>query len=184
MSKFTDKLGRLHQSRVRALEENDAGDQKRVFVAEDAKTVDVEPPKPEPPPQVEDTPARAAVREQLQIGARLGTRSSGARRKPRQNDKQKLTMQRADAPAPVAAASPRPRNDNAVGGRLGTLRTQAEALIDAGGIDHALPLLHEMAALSPTHPFPLRHLADYWREKGEPELSAYYAQRLAAAAPY
>jgi len=183
MSKFTDKLGRLHQSRVRALEENDSGDQKRVFVAEDAKSVDVEPPEPEPPPQVEDTPARAAVREQLQIGARLEARPSGARRKPRKDDKQKLTMHRADAPAPRQQRT-KPRNENAVGERLGTLRIQAEALIDAGGIEHALPLLHEMASLSPTHPFPLRHLADYWRDKGEHQLSAFYAQRLAAAAPY
>lgn len=181
MSKFSDKLDRLHSSRVRALEADDSVDTQRVFVAE-PDVVTKQPPATQPapvsaPPPVQDSPAREAVRNQLEIGERLGTR---ARKPPR------LTMTRASEPAPRRAPTPtqQPQSDNVVGERLADLRTRAEALIAVGGLESALPLLHEMAALSPTHPYPLTQLSAYWRGAGNERLASLYAQRLAAIAPY
>ncbi len=179
MTKFTDRLDRLHSSRVRALEADEEVEGKRVFVADPvAEPVVVAKPAATPAP-VRDSPARTAVRNQLEIGERLGSR---ARRPPR------VTMVRADEPAPPAQ-TPRPntttrQSDNAVGERLADLRLRAEALITVGGLESALPLLHEMAALSPTHPFPLSQLAEYWRTQGNGRLAELYAARLAAIAPY
>lgn len=183
MSKFTDRLTRLHDSRVRALEsDDDAAAEQRVFVATPEEPASPAPARPAATPRksVVDTPARAAVRQQLEIGERLGARPSGARPK-------RLTMTRASevetSPAwrtPAAANG----SDNAIGERLTDLRVKAEALIGVGGLEAALPLLHEMAALSPTHPFPLTQLAAHWRAQGEERLADHYAQRLAAVAPY
>ena len=52
------------------------------------------------------------------------------------------------------------------------------ALINIGNADEALPLLHEMVALSPANPFPLAELARYYRENQEPELARIFELRL------
>lgn len=194
MSKFTDRLKRLHTSRVRALAEEDSPDTPRVFHADEVTEEKVEEPavpssRPQARPAPEDTPERSAVRQQLEFSQRIG-------RKPK-----KLRMERAAAAGPTiaggptTAAGPPPpretergrrgrRSDNPVGERLTDLRIQAEALIDAGRTESALPLLHEMAALSPTHTFPLIELARYWRSVGDDQLADLYQSRLSAVAPY
>lgn len=88
------------------------------------------------------------------------------------------------SPEPVRPARREPASDNAIGERLSELRLRAEALITVGGLESALPLLHEMAALSPTHPYPLTQLVRYWRELGNHRIAELYASRLAAVAPY
>ena len=182
MSKFTDKLERLHSSRVRALEADEEGTgQARVFIAEQPQAVVVEPPvgQSAQPTQLEpvaDTPARSAIRRQLEHAERVGKKAR--RTKP---------AVKPTEPIPNAAQVANRRTEqsaNAVGERLADLRRRAEALIGVGGLDSALPLLHEMAALSPTHPYALAQLAAYWAEVGNQRLSDLYAQRLAAIAPY
>lgn len=187
MSKFKDKLTRLHASRVRALESEEP-EAPRVFVAEPEEPsssppvskpgAGTEQPKPASR-SVErvDTPARKAVRDQLELGRRVRSK------KP-----QRVRMQRGDLPVETAEPQTRrsmpPTSDNAIGERLTELRLRAEALIEVGGLESALPLLHEMAALSPTHTFPLTQLVAYWRSKGNEQLAELYAGRLSAVAPY
>lgn len=181
MSKIQDKLQRLHTSRVRALQAGEEG-QAGVFHAEPADPApqavsrSAAPEAAAPQPTDRDVATRQAVREQLERAERLGGRRSRPAR---------LQVVRESRPPASAAAAPAtPPSENAVGERLGELRRQAEALIAAGGLETALPLLHELAALSPTHPFALSQLAEYWRRRGNARLADHYAQRLAAVAPY
>lgn len=177
MSKFTDKLSRLHASRVRALETEDP-DEPRIFVADAAPTDAPPSAAPQEPSAVERTPAREAVRQQLELGRRVESRTRAPARVAMRPAAEQSHPRRAPAPASPA------ESDNAIGERLAELRVQAEALIAVGGTESALPLLHEMAALSPTHPYPLSQLANYWRDAGQTRLADLYASRLAAVAPY
>ena len=205
MSKFTDRLKRLHSSRVRALEESDDGEQKRVFTADEVSETAVEraarvqtasdPQRSsgdEDVPQREvrerpSSPARDAVREKLEISRRVG-----ANRRPK-----KLEVRRAgdDVPPPrdfddeSSDTRPAPRieehgSSNPIGERLTDLRIQANALIEAGRVESALPLLHEMVAISPNNPYPLKQLARYWADVGDHALADLYQKRLASVAPY
>jgi len=79
--------------------------------------------------------------------------------------------------APQAEPTPAP-GVNYLGARIKTLRVEAMALIKAGNSDAALPLLHEMVALSPANPFPLAELARYYAENNELELARIFEARL------
>lgn len=160
MTEFSDKLMRLHSSRIRATETTADGAEKRVFVAERESEAQPEP-APAPAPEPYDTPARHAIRRQLVLGA--GRLTSSPRRPP-----------------PSAAFSAQ----TTVGMRLADLRREANAILTTAGVESALPLLHEMLALSPSHPWALKHLVSHWTERGESTLATLYADRLAAAAPY
>lgn len=210
MSKFTDRLQRLHSSRVRALEESDDGDQRRVFTADEVEEVATgRAASPEPvcpathsanqrtdpatlkpalePEERPSSPAREAVRERLELGQRVGA----GRRRPARLEMRRAGDERPGAepahvePAPIQpGAGPRDTNPRAVGERLTDLRIQAKALIEAGRIESALPMLHEMLALSPANPFPLQELARYWRSVGDDTIADLYRSRLASVAPY
>ncbi len=78
---------------------------------------------------------------------------------------------------PQATKAPAPTG-NYLGSRLHTLRVEAMELIKTGNADEALPLLHEMVALSPANPFPLAELARYYSENQEPELARIFEMRL------
>lgn len=188
MSKFTDRLKRLHGSRVRALEESDEPEQKRVFHA-DEPTPHSAPAATDPPPETEPTsPARRAVRQQLQRGERL---KSGGRSKIRMRRDPSPSSATTPAPAegdhdrsPARPARRSRSSDNRVGERLAELRVQTEALIEVGAIESALPMLHEMLALSPDNPYPLGALVRYWRSEGDETLAKLYEARLKNTAPY
>jgi len=68
--------------------------------------------------------------------------------------------------------------------RARALRKRAERLIAADDWDRARPLLHELVALHPRHPFGLERLADLYENEGERELADHYRSRLREAAPF
>ena len=51
-------------------------------------------------------------------------------------------------------------------------------MIKEGRDDEALPLLHEMVALSPANPYPLNELARFYAANGQPELAEIFRMRL------
>jgi uncharacterized protein YprB with RNaseH-like and TPR domain len=62
--------------------------------------------------------------------------------------------------------------------RLKRLRREAMRRIDDEGLEAALPLLHEIAALAPQHAFALEKLAAYHRRHGSDALAEHYDERL------
>jgi uncharacterized protein YprB with RNaseH-like and TPR domain len=82
---------------------------------------------------------------------------------------------RRGTPSPEPTSTP---GANYLGARIKTLRVEAMALIKAGNSDEALPLLHEMVALSPANPFPLAELARYYVANNELELARIFEARL------
>ena len=77
------------------------------------------------------------------------------------------------------AATPKPTNPSPVlGPRLTELREEAARMIKEGRDDEALPLLHEMVALSPANPYPLNELARFYAANGQPELAEIFRMRL------
>lgn len=191
MSKFTDRLKRLHASRVRALDDEDDRQKKGVFHADETNETDAAPavedrPRSSPertsPPARDDSPARRAVRDRLRRGERLKSEASSG-----STSRRKLQMRRDDpepSDDPPRTRTGAPVSDNRVGERLAELRVQAEALISVGAVESALPMLHEMLALAPDNPYPLGVLVRYWRSRGDETLARLYEVRLQKTAPY
>lgn len=180
MSDFSDKLMRLHSSRVRATELTADGEEQRVFVAEPEPEPEPNPePEPKPlerqPVTKPTSPERQAIRDQLLLGERLGQRPTS--RAPAKTASKGAAYANRRPSAPSYAHTP-------IGTRLGDLRREADAIIGTGDLEPALALLHEMVALSPSHPWALKHLAAYWGARDEQQLATLYADRLAAVAPY
>jgi uncharacterized protein YprB with RNaseH-like and TPR domain len=71
-----------------------------------------------------------------------------------------------------------------VGERLSELRRLAAQLLERGRDEDAVPMLHEMLALSPRNPFPLAELARYYRAAGDDDLANLFEARLRDVAPY
>ncbi len=187
-SKLKGRLKRLHGSRVRATNgEGPAG----VYEADDDIEEEVESAPvraasaaiPAAAPPVEET----AVTEQLRRHRELSGKSSKRKKSRPQAASQRWEPSRSpatSAPSPPAAANAAGDACPGIGERLGVLRVQAKALIAANLTESALPLLHEMASISPTNPFPLAELARYYRATGRHELAELYQARLDATAPY
>jgi len=64
------------------------------------------------------------------------------------------------------------------------MRNKAEALIQSGRSDEALPILYEIVTLAPRHAFAIRELATYYRNSGDVALARVFDERLKAIAPY
>lgn len=170
-SKLTDRLKRLHSTRVRA--QGEPGSAAGVYEADDGvegaqlvaeAAVDEAPPAP----VVVQEPVLPAgpVTEQLRRHRELASRSRRAE------------------PQPSRHAAPRGSGSASLGDHLAGLRNAARVLLDAGSVEAAVPLLHEMASLAPTNPFPLAELARYYRATGRPEWAEIYEARLSAASPF
>lgn len=165
-SNLTDRLKRLHSTRVRA---HDGDAVVGVFEADDRAEASVAMQRDEAAPPA-TTPPAGPVTEQLRRHRDLAARSRRPAGEP-----------------PRSSAAPRgaSRGDGTgLGEHLSNLRNAAQMLLDAGSVEAAIPLLHEMASLSPTNPFPLAELARYYRASGRLEWAEVYEARLAATAPY
>ena len=157
-SKLTDRLKRLHSSRVRATAETDG-----VTGAHEDRVHSEQPV---------EAPENPAIRAQLERHQRLAAKSSSQKAAPRED--------RIGRTEPTASSG----HDPTIGEHLGILRTHARALIEAGLGPTALPLLHEMVSISPTNPYALAELARHYRAAGRTDLAELYEGRLKAAAPY
>lgn len=171
-SKLTDRLKRLHSSRVRVNSETSVSAEPQ---PENAPTPHEEretrASRPRPKDDGGDPEPNPAIREQLERHRRLATKTAPG------------TARRAAAGRRHAAPAPR-LDDNSVGEHIGQLRTHARGLIEAGLSESALPLLHEIASISPTNPFALTELARYYRAAGRDDIASLYESRLKSTAPY
>ncbi len=71
-----------------------------------------------------------------------------------------------------------------IGERAQVLREAATILIGRGQTSEALPMLFELAALSPENPFPLEHLARYYRSIGNQVFAEHFERRLRASVSF
>jgi hypothetical protein len=71
-----------------------------------------------------------------------------------------------------------------LGDYLKNLREKSQSLINGGRFDEALPLLHEMVALAPHHPYALEFLVSHHRTRGEKHLVELYEARLKRGSPF
>lgn len=71
-----------------------------------------------------------------------------------------------------------------IGERSQVLREAATILIARGQTSEALPMLFELAALSPDNPFPLEHLARYYRALGNRVFAEHFERRLRSSTPF
>ena len=78
----------------------------------------------------------------------------------------------------------RPNSLAEVGDKIGQLRREAAAHLEAHRFESAVPLLHEMIALSPHNPYPIAQLARYYRLVGDESLASLFEDRLEGLAPY
>jgi len=85
---------------------------------------------------------------------------------------------------PVQPVTSPPQNTRPDGSRLAEMRNKAEALIQSGRSDEALPILYEIVTLAPRHAFAIRELATYYRNSGDVALARVFDERLKAIAPY
>jgi len=86
---------------------------------------------------------------------------------------------RADA-SPVDSG----RGDDVPGERSRRLRQRAETLLAADQWEEALPILHELIAIHPRHPYGLEKLVTLHEREGRSRLARHYRSRLRDAAPY
>ena len=87
-------------------------------------------------------------------------------------------------PMRIVRDDERPVSHAEVGDKLGRLRREAAGHLEAHRFDAAVPLLHEMIALSPHNPYPIAQLARYYRLVGDEALAALFEERLEGLAPY
>lgn len=142
------------------------------------RSAKVEPTRPAKPPRSnfvspEPKVAEPASEFRTKLVRSYRLKSKSVRRQPR---KPVETRPVSVAPKPVEGVS--------VGDRLRDLRRQASRYLEAGDDAAAIPLLHEMVALSPRNPFPLAELARYYREVGDEDLASLFESRLSDVAPY
>ncbi len=71
-----------------------------------------------------------------------------------------------------------------IGERSQVLREAATILIARGQTSEALPMLFELATLSPENPFPLEHLARYYRALGNQVFAEHFERRLRASVSF
>ncbi len=163
MTKFGDKLQRLHGSRVRALDSNQRNE--GVFVAD----VEEKQPKNEPS-QNNDRKFASLLRNQSLKGKSKSKRPKSA------SDFGAYTLK----PEQVITTA----QNHKIGDRVKDLRIQATALIDAGRHESALPLLFEIVAFVPENNFALAKLASYFKQTNQAHLANIFETRLKKIANY
>lgn len=90
-----------------------------------------------------------------------------------------------DAEPPTRESSPADaREGERPNDRARRLRQRIESLLAADDWDEARPLLHELVALHPRHPYGLEQLVALHEREGRPKLARHYRSRLRDAAPY
>ena len=72
-----------------------------------------------------------------------------------------------------------------VSDRVATLRARVMAMLDDGESIHVCgPMIMEIVALSPSHPFGLEQLARYYHAIGQPTCAKLFERKLANLLPY
>ncbi|GEM_PF-5109983 len=165
MSKISDKLKRLHQSRINAIDQKQHND--GVFLA-DKQTPTLRNLDSGRTTQAHNKKFNALLRHQsLKEKSGSGQRSKESRSLGSYQLKAAHTYE--DSP-------------NQLGERLKDLRIQAQALIEAGRRESAVPLLFEMLAYSPDHVYALSKLVDHFTDVKE--MREVFAKRLKKVAHY
>ena len=162
MTKFGEKLQRLHGSRVRALDSNQRNE--GVFVADVHEKVQ--------PTVKTQNPSKftSILRNQSLKGKSQNKRSSS------KTEFGAYTLK----PQPIVSPAP----THQIGERVKDLRIQASALIDAGRNESALPLLFEIVAFAPENNFALAKLKFHFEQTGQPLLAIIFEKRLKKTANY
>lgn len=163
-SKFKNKLKRLHQSRVRALETIDSDNSTpRVFHAAPEETVVSSPnstAKPAPKTRsVAPTKDFSGLKRAIVLEEKSGSRTKKS------------------APTQTGAIV---HTSSAAGDRVKTLRKKLETIAP----EDSASLLFEMVAIQPDNTFALSRIVQYYRSAGESELAALFAKRLKEHSPF
>ena len=162
MTKFGDKLQRLHGSRVRALDCNQRNE--GVFIAD-----------PEKPRKLV---TKAGSSDTLTSLLRNQTLKGKSKNKRSYSNKEFGSY----------TLKPQPNNDlgssHEIGDRVKDLRIQATALIDAGRHESALPLLFEIIAFSPENNFALAKLFAHFEQTRQTHFATIFEKRLKKIANY
>ena len=168
MSKISDKLKRLHQSRINAIDQKQHND--GVFFADKHNPSSSTPPRCDlddrRQTQTNSKKFNAILRHQT-----LKEKSGSARSKESRSLGSYQLKAASDYDSPTQ-----------LGERLKDLRIQAQALIEAGRRESALPLLFELLAYSPDHVFALSKLVDHFSDAKE--MREVFAKRLKKVAHY
>lgn len=136
-------------------------------------------PEVEPKSRTRDQSEPSDFRKKLVRSYRLKSKSERSKSTVRRQPGKKV-----DPPRVAETRAGSTSSAEAVGERLTALRREAARLLQTGNDAEAIPILHEMVALSPRNPFPLAELARYYRAVGDADLAQLFEARLNDVAPY
>ena len=202
-SSFKDKLEQLHGSRKRAKKRAEQeGENEGVYTADDAveyaeppseSTAHQETPPPEPPPtnqnekkeKKEEEPPDSEVGQKLARAYSLRSKGSTEASQTEDPSTGEGTTSAQSVSRETSASRVDSGNEPLAPNERGErLRKEVEKDLAGGKWDEALPLLHELVALLPRHPYGLEKLAEYHRRRGDHELVKHYEGRLRDVMPF